>query len=157
MVGVISVKVKAASTAQIGDKMEIKIRYVWKRKSDGHIWIEHVPLACIEGNGDTPFILQDHSLWELVSRDLYTGLTDKNGKEMYEGDIVEWEWARLTDDGRSRKEGVDHVSFFWNEDEFGWFCRSSDGTEFTPNELNFNFIEVLGNIHENPELLEDNK
>lgn len=73
----------------------------------------------------------------------YTGLEDKNGKEIYEGDIVRY--------------GNDNAAIIWRERnaEFGvkWLdCGVEDsiswqiGTEETPS-------EVIGNIHENPELL----
>jgi hypothetical protein len=66
----------------------------------------------------------------------YTGLTDKNGKEIYEGDIVQFE-ALL--DGE--KKGKARVFF-------------QDGS-FIANGLMNNQIplEVIGNIYENPELL----
>jgi hypothetical protein len=77
--------------------------------------------------------LEDLSVWELMQ---YTGLKDKNGVEIYEGDILHLE---LDDINAS-------VKF-----ERGMFCLSifSD----TPlNEFNYG-NEVIGNIYSNPELL----
>ena len=67
----------------------------------------------------------------------FTGMLDKNGKEIYEGDIIY--------DSTLPKRGA--VS--WIEGAgFNYEARVSDA--------NGNIIgEVIGNIHENPELLED--
>jgi len=65
----------------------------------------------------------------------YTGLKDKNGEEIYEGDILAW------DDGKG-----DPWLIAWNENE----CRYTD---YSPK----NKAIIIGNIHENPELLEEMK
>lgn len=73
----------------------------------------------------------------------YTGLKDKNGKEIFEGDVVEWETP-------SQYPQRDTVVF-----GDGMFMLKED------EESVFNYIyckyniEVIGNIHENPELLEN--
>lgn len=66
----------------------------------------------------------------------YTGLKDKNGKEIYEGDINQ--------DG-----GV----VIWNNDDAS-FCWHYEGIETQPFGEENEWCEIRGNIFENPELLE---
>lgn len=72
----------------------------------------------------------------------YTGLEDKNGKEIYEGDILQIE-------DETPKKGV----VKWGQDhyDFGWKTNFPLGanTGWTPNLVREqNRIEITGNIHE---------
>ena len=72
----------------------------------------------------------------------FTGLTDKNGVEIYEGDIVNF------DDGDGWVVGTEVVKF--KHGAFSIACEDNDMFLFTEDRI----IEVIGNIHENHELLE---
>ena len=68
----------------------------------------------------------------------YTGLKDKNGKEIYEGDILKGTFY-----GFPMPE-YDYVfQIYWDEKEKGFMA-----SYFEPSEC-----EVIGNIYDNPELL----
>lgn len=76
----------------------------------------------------------------------YTGLKDKNGKEIYESDIV-----RATANGNRKYQIV------WMDGGLGhWWIADIQRDNFIPNKIpiNLNAIEVIGSIWENPELLE---
>lgn len=74
----------------------------------------------------------------------YTGLTDKNGKEIYEGDIVEQ---------FSGSEYVSTMPVLWRDDHCGFWLYYKGNPHLDLNEYR-DKLEVIGNIYENPELLE---
>lgn len=77
----------------------------------------------------------------------YTGLKDKNGVEIYEGDITNFGVVGYYTDLNWDGGGSLHPGFFF------------DGGEMNYNDGFYNFtgtdecIEIIGNIYENPELL----
>lgn len=114
----------------------------------------------------------------------YTGLHDKNGKEIYEGDVVEY----VFNVREAEVSAIGEVCFFEGQGAYGIknvkynnqelrrlcdieneragevFCSAGyDNTEedqtliFTDYYFVEDDMEIIGNIHENPELLEGEK
>lgn len=87
----------------------------------------------------------------------YTGLTDKNGKKVFEGDIL-----RIGYRGETGSiicpvyfgEYIDADSVFDNYRCIGFYAKTSDGCGTIGALLDEEFeFEVIGNIFDNPELL----
>ena len=75
----------------------------------------------------------------------FTGLADQNGAEIYEGDVVDVCGHRI-----AKLEGVGFV--YWCE--FSAAFRVKSGAARLPHPMDPKILTVIGNIHRQPELLE---
>jgi len=119
-----------------------KFRYVFY--DDGGVTrIEHHTIEDIE-NSVLSWLHLKGQTWTLLSRDQCTGLKDKSGKLIYEGDIF------IYPDSRTKTPQIvqwhSNMSACW----MMVYEMGANGFPFA----NTNLCEVIGNIHENPELLE---
>lgn len=128
-------------------------RYLFKAKSlDNGEWVTgslitcedgtcKIATSCLEGKADEPILVCAYD----VDRDTIcqcTGLKDKNGKLIWENDIV-WD-----SDERAFYEII------WNQEDMCWNVEDADGHKSEFEECYGSTIEVNGNIFDNKELLE---
>ena len=92
-------------------------------------------------NAETDIVFDDYPQLILSQ---YTGLKDKNGKEIYEGDM-------LSVNGRN--SGLPVVVIYEDGAFMGAYTDSTFKYPLNSVELHLQKTEVIGNVYENPELL----
>ena len=93
---------------------------------------------------DFRFFYKPNEKYKLMQ---YTGIKDKNGKEIYEGDIL-------------KVENIDLAQIIYDEDRMAWGIEPINDFYFDSPMLADNVsleLQVIGNIYENPELLKEGK
>jgi len=131
---------------------EIKFRVWDKNRKRMYFWEN---IEAIHNNGIL-VIVADNNDWMLVPPNYellqYTGLKDEQGKEIYEGDIIRYTYHI---GGLEFPNCIETIK--WDIEITGFLPLSDyDVTEDDQSECCPipETIEVIGNIYENPELLE---
>ena len=124
---------------------EIKFEYMLIK--DGIVINKQIlTLEDIEQKDSNEFCYELLEQNEKVIKRQYTGLKDKNGVEIYESDIIKAIWSKDCDEYIANEEWIGDIFFNYGSfDINGEWCVSLNCFNGT--------LEVIGNIYENPELL----
>lgn len=107
------------------------------------------PDDCGNGYAIEDFTKEKNNCFDVIPDTIgqYTGLTDKNGKKIFEGDIL-----------RINYYPKDDVIIEWHDGAFRFkkakFPRAYEYEHLCVNQQSVRYRRIIGNIHDNPELLE---
>ena len=142
---------------------EIKFRAFLKLTKEivnvNKIDFENNQISFYKNNGDAYSYVCDFKNIELMQ---FTGLHDKNGKDIYEGDIVKilyTDWTSKSDnDNRTLEEYLDSLArigiVYWDDLSLCYTLKMKNDCFSSIHCGKYGYIEVIGNIYDNPELLE---
>lgn len=133
---------------------EIKFRYFWQHKEVGTIYShEHtlqeieVAISCCQPG------------YDIIARAQFTGLKDGNGKDIYDGDVLNCSTTRFTPSSYTGSNPLRRL--FYGTVEYGtagFLVRLSNQRQIDKlggkSVIHFSIMdeyEVIGNIYENPE------
>lgn len=145
-------------------KFRGKVMYHDPMTNPSNGWVEGYYFQDLTQGEMCSYIIQTPCTWDVIPETVgqFSGLLDKNGKEIYEGDIV-----RKKEIGGYGYEYIGVVRYYEKDCRFGIDLTATDKfskralfVDGKVEESNMQYTitytleyEVVGNIHDNPELL----
>jgi len=124
---------------------ELKFR-VWDAKEKR--WDNPALVEIFNSDGVLGHLYDPNSEYTTIQQ--FTGIYDRDGKEIYEGDI-------LLGTDLYNYEGEFETPVLWNDGIYScsvtYPCGGRGGFYLTTEIAQEHYVKVIGNVHENPELL----
>lgn len=132
---------------------DIKFR-AWDKDNRKMILAENILKICFVRTGHTPNLIvytdrkinhfeeireQDKKYCNEFELLQYTGIKDKNGKEIYDGDIIYWSYGDLEE----------NIVVFWDDEHLRWSIYKIENKSATGSLYEYSNSEEIGNIYEN--------
>lgn len=121
-------------------------------------WVEGYYLQDLDNGVVKHYIFNCPCRWEVVPDTIgqFTGLHDRNGKEIYEGDIVKWILTMPVfgvNGGYEEyeTEEIGEIQLDAGALYLGEYCAAGFAYDSK------DYAEIIGNIHDNPNLLTDGR
>ena len=114
------------------------------KRQDYGVWVEGYYMHNFWNDGGDTIHFSDGGCCEIISETLgqYTGLIDKNGRKIFEGDILKSELGK-----------IGKISF--NESHMAFMIlKKTENKYYHVEECSGNHMEVIGNIYDNPDFYE---
>jgi uncharacterized phage protein (TIGR01671 family) len=142
--------------------MEDRFKFrAWDK--DDKVMIDNVQGVYDGGNFDFDVMKGDYLSWarcfgDILNNDEYivmqsTGLKDKNGTLIFEGDVIKKDHREQLYVVEFCKKGHFAGAFCLKNTESGKFAGFSQESIFMPGDAPRNWDKVIGNIHQNPKLI----
>jgi len=129
-------------------------------KFRGWIGEDFIFSECVFQDNDVWRILNpnDDNWWACLEPQQFTGLKDKNGKEIYEGDIIFHEKFEEHSEILYFEKGMCFIGLPVEKEVREDYLKGHvHYLDLTCENLQISKCRVVGNIYENPELLEESK